>query len=382
MPRYNPVLLELETYPQQALNQRKAKVLSEGKTLYDFGVGDPQEPVPLFIREALQAAVSPHCGYPNVAGPIALRKSIVGYLKRRYDLDFSPEKHVIPTSGAKEAVFHAPLVFIDPRVDDRYIVFPDPGYPAYMRGAKFAGAIPYSVSLDGDYIFRPWLLDEELLRKTRVIWLNSPHNPSGVCMSLDDLHRTADVCRKYDIVCISDETYADIYHQQRPHSILECGLENVLAIHSLSKRSGMTGYRSGFLVGDPVLIAKFKKFRSNPGLVPQNFVNAAAEVAWGDDRHVEQRREIFAKKKALFLHFFDQQGWTVLGRDATLYLWLRVPGDEDAQHFALRLLDKGIVVSPGSMFSVGAMTENYVRLAMVPDIESCHKALSIWKAMI
>ena len=116
--------------------------------------------------------------------------------------------------------------------------------------------------------------------------------------------------------------------------------------------------------------------------MPQNFVNAAAEVAWADDAHVAQRREIFTKKKELFLNFFDQQGWTVLGRDATLYLWLKVPADEDAENFALRLLDKGIVVSPSSMFSVGAVVENYVRLAMVPDIESCHKAISIWKTMV
>ena len=382
MPRYNPVLLELETYPQQALNQRKAQVLSEGKTLYDFGVGDPKEPVPLFIREALQNAIVPHCGYPNVAGPLSLRQSIVGYIKRRYGLEVDPEKHIIPTSGAKEAVFHAPLVFIDPSVDDKYIAFPDPGYPAYMRGAKFAGATPYPVSLDGDYIFRPWLLKEDILRKTRLIWLNSPHNPSGVCMSLNDLQRTAEVCREYDIVCISDETYADIYTSDKPHSILECGFRNVLAIHSLSKRSGMTGYRSGFLVGDPVLISKFKKFRSNPGLVPQNFVNAAAEVAWSDDAHVEERRNIFAQKKKMFLRFFDEQGWTVLGRGATLYLWLKVQGDEDAHRFAMRLLNKGIVVSPGSMFAVGSVAENYVRLAMVPDIESCKNAISIWKTML
>ena len=113
---------------------------------------------------------------------------------------------------------------IDPAAKDNVILLPDPGYPAYYRGGLFAGGRPIAIPLQGDYIFRPWEIEEELLRQCRLIWLNSPHNPSGAVMSLDDLQRTAELCRRYDILLVSDECYADIYTEEAPHSILECGL--------------------------------------------------------------------------------------------------------------------------------------------------------------
>ena len=198
MPRLNPIFDQLTTYPQQALNERKAQVKLAGKKIYDFGIGDPIEPAPEFIRQALRDAVKPHCGYPKVAGSVEVRKSICDYIQRRFALTMDLEKHVLPLSGAKEGVFHMPLLVIDPNAEDRTVVFPDPGYPAYHRGALFAGGISHPVALGGDYIFRPWELDEEILKKTRLLWLNSPHNPSGVVMSLDDLQRVADLCRKYE----------------------------------------------------------------------------------------------------------------------------------------------------------------------------------------
>ena len=379
MPRYNPQFEALKTYPQQALEARKADIQKRGLKLYDFGVGDPHEPAPEFIREALCNAVLPRCGYPSVSGTAAVRDSISGYLKRRYRLDLDPESHILPLSGAKEGVFHMPLLVIDPKADDRLVVFADPGYPAYYRGAIFAGAEPYAVGLEGDYIFRPWTLPESVLRRTRLLWLNSPHNPSGAVMSLEALQQTADLCRHYDILCVSDETYADIYSDVPPHSILECGLDSVLAIHSLSKRSGLTGYRSGFVAGDPSVIAKLKSFRANPGLVPQTFINAAATVAWADDSHVAERRRIFQEKKALFLEFFDSMGLEVIGREATLYLWVKVPNGWSAEAWAMSLLELGIVVSPGAMYSVMGTPQNYVRLAMVPDKEECQAAIALWK---
>ena len=159
-------------------------------------------------------------------------------------------------------------------------------------------------------------------------------------MSLDDLEQTVEVCRRFDILLAADETYADIYTQEPPHSVLECGLTGVLALHSLSKRSGMTGYRSGFIAGDAEVLARFRRYRANPGLVPQTFINAAATVAWADDEHVAERREIFSQKKRLFLDLFDELGWLTVGRDATLYLWVSVPAEDNASVWADRLLDR------------------------------------------
>lgn len=381
MPRFNPVFESLPTYPQQELEKRKAAVLSEGKTLFDYGIGDPIEPVPEFIRTELCSAVKPHCGYPKVSGTHEVRSAIAGYLLRRYSLQLDSDTQIIPTSGAKEAVFHAPLLLIDAHAEDKTVLFPDPGYPAFHRGALFAGGESHCVPLTGDYIFRPWTLSPTILKQTRLLWLNSPHNPSGAVMSIDDLEKTYALCQEYDIVCFSDETYADIYDDEPPPSILQCGFTNVIAIHSLSKRSGMTGYRSGFMAGDPKLIERYKRLRANPGLVPQTFVNAAACAAWSDDAHVEARRVLFRDKKRLFLAFFDEVGLEVIGREASLYLWVKAPEGKSDTQWALELLEHGIVVTPGSLFSIEHRQSQYVRLAMVPDIETIKTTIGLWKEM-
>ena len=144
----------------------------------------------------------------------------------------------------------------------------------------------------------------------------------------------------------------------------------------------MTGYRSGFIAGDAEVLARFRRYRANPGLVPQTFINAAATVAWADDEHVAERREIFSQKKRLFLDLFDELGWLTVGRDATLYLWVSVPAEDNASVWADRLLEHGIVVSPGSMFSMTGVGSQSLRIAMVPTIAECQQAIDIWRSLV
>jgi len=274
-----------------------------------------------------------------------------------------------------------PLLVTDPHASDRVVLFPDPGYPAYQRGALFAGAVAHAVQLSGDHVFRLDDVPEDVLRRTRLVWLNNPHNPSGSVMSLPDLQRVADVCRERDILLACDETYTDVYDRDPPHSLLECAQEDVVVLHSLSKRSGMTGYRSGFLAGCPKVMDRLATLRTNPGLVPSDFVNAAAAAAWRDDAHVEQRRRLFSEKKRLFLDFFDSLNMEVLGREATLYLWVKVPGGDD-EAYALRLLEAGIVVSPGRILGVEGGGHGYIRLAMVPTLDECRAAIDAWRTVL
>jgi succinyldiaminopimelate transaminase len=380
MPRYNPLLDRLRTYPAVAVDERKAALLAAGKRVYDFGKGDPEEPPPAFVADALRAAVRPRFPYPVVRGQPAIREAIVGYLSRRFGVSLDPQTQILPTSGSKEAVFHMPLLVVDPGAEDRTVVFPDPGYPAYQRGTLFAGGEAHAVQLSGDHVLRPKDLPAEVVAKTRLIWLNHPHNPSGAVTPLVDLAEAADFCRAHDILLASDETYTDVYRADPPHSVLECGSDGVVALFSLSKRSGMTGYRSGFLAGDAAIIERLAQLRTNPGLVPSDFVNQAAAAAWSDDAHTEERRRIFWAKKKLFLDFFDELGLAVLGREATLYLWVAVPGGDD-EAYATLLLDAGIVVSPGRIFGVSGGGQGYIRLAMVPSISECAAAISAWRTV-
>ena len=380
MPRFNPILEQLRTYPAVAIDQRKAELLAEGRTVFDFGKGDPEELPPEAARTALIQAVAPRMPYPQVLGSDAVRQAIAAYMVRRFGVELDPATQIVPTSGSKEAVFHMPLLVIDRDAPDRGVVFPDPGYPAYQRGALFAGGEAIATRLSGDHILRPWTLPSDVIERTRMIWLNSPHNPSGAVMSLEEMRRAADFCREHDILLVSDETYADVYHSTPPHSLLECGTEGLLVLHSLSKRSGMTGYRSGFVAGDSAIMKRLRTLRTNPGVVPSDFVNAAAVAAWSDDRHPEERRSIFRQKKKLFLDFFDSRGIEVIGREASLYLWVKVPGGDD-EAYARRLLDEGIVVSPGRIFGVAGAGIGYIRIAMVPTLAECEAAISAWKIM-
>lgn len=380
MPRFNPLLDELKTYPAVAVDRQKAKLIESGRPVFDFGKGDPEEPPPEFVAEALRNAVVPRLPYPTVRGSDEVRSTIAAYFERRFGVTLDPSSEIVPTSGSKEAVFHMPLLVVDRNAPDRGVVFPDPGYPAYHRGALFSGGESIAVRLSGDHILRPQALDPAIIERTRLIWLNSPHNPSGAVMSLADLQAAADFCRERDILLVSDETYADVYHSDPPHSLLECGLQGVLVLHSLSKRSGMTGYRSGFVAGDPELVSRLMMLRTNPGVVPTDFVNAAAIAAWSDDAHCEVRREAFRQKKALFLAFFDEVGLEVIGREASLYLWLKVPGGDD-EAYATRLLSVGIVVSPGRIFGVAGAGHGYIRIAMAPSLAQCKVAIDAWRQL-
>lgn len=377
--RKNPLVDHLATYPQVALDQRKREVRAAGTVLYDFGTGDPREPTPGFIREAVRQAIPEVSQYPTVRGDLEFREAVAAYMQRRFGVQLDPATQILPTSGAKEAIFHMPLLVIDPTADDRTVVFPDPGYPGYRRGTLFAGGIPHAQVLSGDYKHRPWELPREVLESCRLLWLNSPHNPSGSLMDLNDLRRVHELCVEHDILVVNDECYADIYGDLKPHSLLEVGSTNALVLHSLSKRSGMTGYRSGFVAGDPEVIAQLARLRVNPGLVPSTSLNQGAAAAWSEDSHVANRRAIFAKKRSILVDFLAEEDLEIVGSEASFYLWVRAPGNLDGEAYAMHLLDHGIVVAPGAFFGRGSSAESFVRIALVPSVSECKEALAAWK---
>jgi acetylornithine aminotransferase len=254
---------------------------------------------------------------------------------------------------------------------------PDPGYPTYEVGARFAGLEPVKVPLPAGrrFLLEPEDVGAGVLRETLLFWISYPHNPTGAVAPRDYLERVARAAREHGFVVASDECYADVYFGEPPLSILQVETENVLAIHSCSKRSGMTGYRSGFVAGDPELVAVLRRLRSHPGVASPDFVSAAAAAAWSDDAHAAERRAIFKRKRDRFLAFFGAHGLRCEGSEATLYLWVRVPEGHGSASYALRLLEEGIVVAPGTAFGAG---EGYVRVALVPAEAECEEAIERW----
>jgi acetylornithine aminotransferase len=376
----NPVLDAIPANLMVELDARKGALARAGRKLYDFGLGDPREPTPTFLREALRAAVPEVSQYPSAAGTPALRRAVAGYLSRRFGVAVDPERQVVPATGAKESIFHLPLAFAgDPR--RRKVVLPDPGYPTYEVGARFAGLEPVKVPLaaEGRFLLEPGALPASLLDETLLFWISYPHNPTGAVAPRDYLERVGRAALRHGFVVASDECYADVWFDAPPLSMLQVQVENVLAVHSCSKRSGMTGYRSGFVAGDPDLVAVLKRMRAHPGVASPDFVTAAAVAAWGDDAHVEARRLLFREKRDRLAAFFREHGLQALGSEATLYLWLRVPGGHTSASYALRLLEEGIVVSPGPAF--GAAGEGFVRVSLVPTLPDVEEAIARWRTV-
>jgi aspartate/methionine/tyrosine aminotransferase len=214
-----------------------------------------------------------------------------------------------------------------------------------------------------------------------VLWVNYPNNPTAAVAPAGFYEHAAERCREHGVVLASDEAYSELWFEQPPGSALELSeLTGVAVFNTLSKRSSMTGYRSGFVAGDPELIAALKAFRPTVGTAPQEFVQRASVVAWGDEEHVGAARERYARKRALFVELFDRVGLRVAGSAATMYLWLAVPDGETSEGFAERLLDHGVLLAPGSY--LGPSGEGYARLALVPTEAECARAVAILERVL
>ena len=376
----NPVLTELPAYPLARLDERRWELQEKGVKLFDFGTGDPREPTDAKIRQALINGVPKVSRYPSAAGTKELREAFVGFMRRRHGVGLDPEAEVLPAAGSKEAIFHTPLAFLHPVHERRGVAYGTPGYPVYERGALFAGgeALPVKLRKESGFLLPVEGLDPT---RTRALWINYPHNPTGVTAPRGYLEEVAGFCHEHDILLFSDECYNDVYSDDPPPSVLEVTMERTIAFVSLSKRSGMTGYRSAMMAGDPELISALKKLRPSIGTASPGFVQKAATAAWKDEPHVEERNRVFARKRELFVNFFKRAGFSWTPTNASLYLWVAVPEgyEEDDEAYALRLLEEGILVAPGSSFGPGG--EGFFRIALVPTLEECEEAILRWEGL-
>jgi len=381
----NPVLDELGGYPLARLQDLAGELRASGEVVHDFSIGDPDEPTPEFVRAALVDAVGPVSRYPTAAGQPELRRAVLRFLERRHGVTgLDPDRHVVPAAGSKEAIFHLPLALVDRDGPRRHVVFGTPGYPVYDRGTRFAGGVPDPVVLTPE---QGWRLDlttlpDERLQRACIAWLNHPHNPTGATVDLGFWREQVAVAREHDLLLCSDECYQEVWFDSPPPSVLEAtdgDPSNVLAFVSLSKRSGMTGYRAAAVVGDAEVVARLRLLRPNVGTASPDFVQAAAIAAFDDQEHVEQRRAIFAAKREVVLGFLRERGIEVSGSQATFYVWFRAPGGDDAA-YAEALLRARIVASPGRAFGPGG--EGWMRLALVPTVDACRDAVAAWGAAI
>ena len=375
--RLSPVLTGLRAYPFVRLTQARARLVAAGVDVIDLGMGEPREETPAFIREALVAAIEPLSSYPSADGLPVLREAIAGWAARRFGAELDPDTEIVPTLGSKEAVFALAQV-----VGGELVAVPSPAYPVYERGAAFGGKQVLELPLLESNGFLPDLdaVDAATWRRVGVLWLNYPNNPTAATAPVEFYERAAALAREHDIVLASDEAYSELYFgDEPPASALQVAdRTNVLVFNTLSKRSSMPGYRTGFMAGDPEVIAALRRYRPNVGVAPLVMVQRAAAVAWADEAHVEAVRARYRQKRDLLLPVLERGGLRSAGGDATFFLWLEAGPDADA--LAARLLEGGVVVTPGSYF--GPAGEGFVRMALVPPPEACERALSLLELLL
>jgi acetylornithine aminotransferase len=371
MARLNPVLTGLPAYPFSRLRATVDDLRARGVEILDFGMGEPREETPAFIREALGHAVEPIAPYPVTTGLPSLRVAIAGWVERRFGVVVDPDTEVIPTLGTKEVIFAmASLV-------EGAVAVPSPAYPVYERGTVFAGKDVLELPLRADRGFLPDLgaVSADTWERVALLWLNYPNNPTAATAPLELYEQAAALAREHSFLLASDEAYSEIYFGAAPpaSALQVADRTNVVALNTLSKRSAMPGYRSGLIAGDPEVIAALRKYRPNAGVAVPDFVQRASIAAWGDEQHVAAMRETYRVKRDAMLPALEARGLRHAGGDATFFLWL--DAGPDAEALAAEWLRRGVVVAPGSYF--GPAGEGFLRLALVPSLAECERAASL-----
>lgn len=318
----------------------------------DLSIGSPVDPTPELVREALAAAAdSP--GYPTVAGAPATNSAFTEWLRRRAGV--IAEAAAIPSIGSKELVALLPML-LGLRPGDRVVV-PEIAYPTYVVGALVA----HCEVVVSD--------DPSATRGARLVWINTPGNPTGRVLGADVLRAFVTAAREHGAVLASDECYLEFGWEARPVSALSGDVigddpTGVIALHSLSKRSNMAGYRYGAVAGDPELVARLLEIRKHIGLMTPLPIQRAAAAAWADDAHVEVQRERYLRRRRVLAPALMEAGFTIDHSEAGLYLW--ATRDEDCWETAADLAERGILVAPGDFY--GERGTRHVRLALTaPD---------------
>jgi succinyldiaminopimelate transaminase len=335
---------QLPDFPWDALAPYGDKARAHPQGIIDLSQGTPVDPTPEFIQQALRdASNSP--SYPVTAGTPELRAAIKKWATQR--LGATGDFDVLPIIGSKELVAWLPTY-----LEAKSVLIPEIAYPTYHVGAVLAGADSVPVAIDA----QSWPIAD-------LAWLNSPSNPTGRVHSVEEVNRCIQWSRQNKSVLISDECYLEFDQNAHSVSVLsQTGGDNtnILAVHSLSKRSSMAGYRAAFMVGDSALIARIREIRKHGGMMVPLPVQKAMTVALADDEHVAEQRARYNARKDAMRPALASAGFTVEFSESGLYLWCT--RNEDAWTSVAWLAERGILATPGSFY--GEQGKNHIRIAM------------------
>ena len=396
-------MLTLPEYPWDAMAPYVEQAQQHPDGVVNLSIGTPVDPTPEVIQQAL-AAASDAPGYPTTHGTLTLREAIAGWFARRRRVPDLDPANILPTVGSKELVAWLPtLLGLGSRAGAGaadVVLRPLVAYPTYDIGAQIAGATPLATD-------DPFSLDEDTLKRVKLIWINSPSNPTGAVASLEWMRSVVELARRIGAVVASDECYAelpwDVAGDDVP-SLLDprvCGIDEVtgasdhrglLTVYSASKQSNLAGYRAAFAAGCPELIAGLVNTRKHAGMIVPAPIQAALTAALNDDAHVSAQREVYRRRRELMVPALAAAGLQIEESRAGLYLWCRsaqgpaaggeasaTPATaEDTWRLVQEMAERGIVVGPGVFY--GEQGNGYIRVALTASDERIAAAVARLRA--
>ena len=391
----DPNLATLQPYPFQKLSALLAGLKPDAALRpISLSIGEPKHATPQFIRDVLIEQLGGLSSYPATAGGEPLRKAIAAWIERRYRIEkIDPATQVLPVNGSREALFAFAQAVIDRSQERPAVVAPNPFYQIYEGAIILAGAEPHFLNLmaDDGLVLDLQQLPEEVWRRTQLIYVCTPGNPTGKVMTLDEWRALFDLSDRHGFVIASDECYSEIYFDEsKPplggleaaHRLGRGDFRRLVAFSSLSKRSNVPGMRSGFVAGDAAILAKFLLYRTYHGCAMNPAVQAASAAAWSDEKHVQENRRLYKEKFEKTLAILSPVTEVNMPQ-AAFYLWLRTPIDDT--EFAKQLFGQyNVTVVPGSYLAREAHGinpgRNFIRVALVAPVEECLEAAQRLKA--
>ena len=372
-------LNKIPPYLFAEIDRKIAEAKAKGIDIISLGIGDPDTPtIPTVIEEMHKAIDRPeNHDYPPYNGTEQFRNASVKWMKERFGVDLDANTEMLANIGSKEAIAHVFFAFVD---EGDYTLIPDPGYPVYKNATIFAGGTPYSMPLLEENNFLPDFdkIPEDIAKKSKLMFLNYPNNPTGAICDLDLFKKAVAFCKKYDILLCHDQAYCEMtYDGYIAPSVLQIEGAKDIAIEffSHSKSYNMTGWRVGFVAGNAQAIKALGTIKNNIDSGVFKAIQQAASKAYeAPKEQIENLNKMYKERKDVMEVGLKELGWDIKPSKATFYLWLRVPKGYTSEEFATLMLEKaGIVVPPGTGY--GAYGEGYFRIALTKDVEILKKAL-------
>lgn len=386
----NPLLDRLQPYPFERWRALIGSQASPSPLApISLAIGEPRHPTPNFIQQALGAHPEGLSHYPTTVGALSLRQTLAHWLRQRHGIaELDPHTQVLPTLGSREALFSITQVLLDPRAGDR-VICPNPFYQIYEGAALLAGGEPYFINASAQQGYHLAFdnVPDAVWARTRLLFVCSPSNPTGQVLTLEDWRTLFALSDRHGFTLISDECYSEIYPDESnpplgalaaAHQVRRQGYPRLLVMGSLSKRSNVPGLRSAYVAGDATLIKAFTQYRTYHGSAMSPLVQAVSEVAWREEAHVRDNRQLYREKMMRFRKEIGPK-LTLNQPQAGFYYWAQVPGGDDVAFAKALYLEQHLTLLPGSFLARMAHGHNpgrgHVRIALVGSLTETEQAM-------